>query len=85
MYINLLILFPLICYIISGALDFLANNSTIYESGLIYTFDWVILMTFPEITPKVIKLFKVFEEFNGIINDTRIAISELPKRRILKL
>lgn len=58
-----------------------ANNSTIYESGLIYTFDWVILMTFPEIAPKVIKLFKIFEEFNGVINDTRIAISELQKRK----
>lgn len=62
----------------------LANNSTIYESGLIYTFDWVILMTFPEITPKVIKLFRVFGEFNEVINVTRIVISELPKRRFLK-
>lgn len=59
----------------------LANNSTVYESGLIYTFDYVKLMTFAKIIHKVIKLFYVSEEFNRVINDIRIAISELLKRR----
>lgn len=58
-----------------------ANNLTIYESGLIYTLDYVILMTFVKITQKVIKLFHVFEEFNRVINDIRITISELQKRK----
>ena len=62
----------------------LANNSTIYESGLIYTLDYVILMTFVKITQKVIKLFHVFREFNRVINGIRIAISELQKRKIFK-
>lgn len=57
----------------------LANNSTIYENGLVYTLDYVILMTFVKISQKVIKLFHVFEEFNRVINDIRITISELQK------
>lgn len=63
----------------------LANNSTIYESCLIYTFDYVILMRFVKIKQKVIKLFHVFREFNRVINGIRIAISELQKRKIFKV
>ena len=37
-------------------------------------------MTFAKITQKVIKLFHVSEEFNRVINDIKIAISELLKR-----
>ena len=60
------------------------NNSTIYESGLIYTFDLVILVTIAKITQNIIKLFHVFEGFNKVINVIRIPISELLKRRFLK-
>lgn len=42
-------------------------------------------MTFVKITQIVIKLFHVFGEFNRVINDIRIAISELQKRKLFNI